>query len=107
MLRSQNFIRRTIPPVASLRIRQIEQSESVFRCNSQTHYYSTLIDPDFLHQSIVPTNYFQKSLPRLPIPKLHQTCERYLKAQQILLNNVDYTETEAVIKNFKETWGWF
>ena len=55
---------------------------------------------EYIHRSIVPTYHFQKSLPRLPIPKLEKTCERYLKAQLPLLSSVEYANTENIVKSF-------
>ncbi|KAI6232816.1 Carnitine O-palmitoyltransferase 2, mitochondrial [Aphelenchoides fujianensis] len=37
-------------------------------------------DYQFLHRSAIPTYHFQKSLRRLPIPKLEDTCARYVAA---------------------------
>lgn len=34
----------------------------------------------YLHKSEIPTYHFQKSLRRLPIPKLEDTCARYVAA---------------------------
>lgn len=61
-----------------------------------------------LQQSRVPTMHFQRSLPRLPIPKLEKTVERYLKAQQPLLTKEGYAKTSAVAKDFleKDGRGW-
>lgn len=47
-----------------------------------------------------PTFYFQSSLPRLPIPDLKQTCEKYLKAVKPLIDDKDYTRTEKIVNNF-------
>ncbi|XP_063985570.1 carnitine O-palmitoyltransferase 2, mitochondrial-like isoform X2 [Diachasmimorpha longicaudata] len=48
---------------------------------------------DYLQNSRLPTMYFQKSLPRLPIPKLEDTCKRYLKAQEPILSPEDFKKT--------------
>ncbi|KAL3852858.1 hypothetical protein ACJMK2_016467 [Sinanodonta woodiana] len=63
--------------------------------------YSTLVgDQDLLHKSIVPTDHFQWSLPRLPVPELANTCQRYLKSQQVILSDQEYARTEAAVKQF-------
>lgn len=49
--------------------------------------------------------YFQKSLPRLPIPVLEKTCERYLAALRPLLNDETYNQTEKVVNTFKSSSG--
>ncbi|XP_068632490.1 carnitine O-palmitoyltransferase 2, mitochondrial [Battus philenor] len=52
------------------------------------------VDYQYLQKSIVPTMHFQKSLPRLPIPNLSQTGQRYLKALKPLLSNKQYEEAQ-------------
>lgn len=59
-------------------------------------------DYQYLQRSKVPTLHFQNSLPRLPIPELQKTCDRYLAAQRPLLSPQDYAKTEAVVSEFKK-----
>lgn len=59
-------------------------------------------DYQYLQRSKVPTLHFQASLPRLPIPELEKTCERYLAAQRPLLSPQDYANTEAIVSEFKK-----
>ncbi|OQV21713.1 Carnitine O-palmitoyltransferase 2, mitochondrial [Hypsibius exemplaris] len=54
----------------------------------------------FLQKSVIPTMHFQRSLPRLPIPKLEKTVERYLKAQQPLLSPEEHAKTATYAKDF-------
>ncbi|KAJ8930445.1 hypothetical protein NQ314_016772 [Rhamnusium bicolor] len=49
--------------------------------------------------------HFQQSLPRLPIPKLDLTCERYLAAQRPLLIDEAYRKTEFNVNQFKSSVG--
>ncbi|CAF96633.1 unnamed protein product, partial [Tetraodon nigroviridis] len=49
---------------------------------------------EYLHQSVVPTMHYQKSLPRLPVPKLEDTIRRYLAAQSPLLDSDQFRITE-------------
>lgn len=58
-------------------------------------------DSEYLHRSIVPTMHFQKSLPRLPVPKLEDTIKRYLNAQRPLLDDEQYSKTEQLARNFQ------
>ncbi|XP_077309441.1 carnitine O-palmitoyltransferase 2, mitochondrial [Lithobates pipiens] len=58
-------------------------------------------DSEYLHKSIVPTMHFQKSLPRLPIPKLEDTVKKYLNAQQPLLDDEQFRKTEQLALNFQ------
>ncbi|XP_043941382.1 carnitine O-palmitoyltransferase 2, mitochondrial isoform X1 [Protopterus annectens] len=63
--------------------------------------YSTN-ENDYLHKSIVPTMHYQKSLPRLPIPKLEDTIRRYLAAQRPLLDDDQYRKTEQLAQSFEK-----
>lgn len=56
---------------------------------------------DYLHQSVVPTMHYQKSLPRLPIPNLEDTIRRYLAAQRPLLDDDQFRTTEKVAQDFQ------
>ncbi|XP_051950512.1 carnitine O-palmitoyltransferase 2, mitochondrial-like [Xyrauchen texanus] len=56
---------------------------------------------EYLHKSVVPTMHYQKSLPRLPVPKLEDTIQRYLAAQIPLLNDEQYSNTEKVAHDFQ------
>ncbi|KAF2367185.1 Acyltransferase ChoActase/COT/CPT [Trinorchestia longiramus] len=58
-------------------------------------------DYQFLHRSSVPSMHFQKSLLRLPIPDLDKTCSRYLLSQKALLDDINYSETEAAVQEFR------
>lgn len=69
------------------------------------HKYSSAASKDdfnFLHKSIMPTDHFQRSLPRLPIPKLEDTCGRYLKAVEPLLSQADLQRTTKVVESFRD-----
>lgn len=59
----------------------------------------------YLQFSKIPTLHFQKSLPRLPIPKLELTCERYLAAQRPLLIDESFRKTESNVNRFANTTG--
>nr|XP_012229216.1 PREDICTED: LOW QUALITY PROTEIN: carnitine O-palmitoyltransferase 2, mitochondrial [Linepithema humile] len=54
----------------------------------------------YIQMSKVPTLHFQTSLPRLPIPKLEDTCQRYLNAQKPLLNDEELKHTSSCISRF-------
>nr|NP_001007448.1 carnitine O-palmitoyltransferase 2, mitochondrial [Danio rerio]AAH85392.1 Carnitine palmitoyltransferase II [Danio rerio]AAI64562.1 Cpt2 protein [Danio rerio] len=56
---------------------------------------------EYLHKSIVPSMHYQKSLPRLPVPKLEDTIRRYLAAQRPLLNDEQYSNTEKLAQEFQ------
>ncbi|CAF1164128.1 unnamed protein product [Rotaria sordida] len=58
---------------------------------------------NYFKQSILSTDHFQYSLPRLPIPKLDKTCERYLTAIKPILNNDEnaFQETQKIVTDFR------
>lgn len=65
-------------------------------------YHSSTDDKQYLHKSVLPTDFFQDSLPRLPIPKLDKTCERYLQSlQPIIYNREQFDNTARIVKNFE------
>lgn len=59
----------------------------------------------FMQISKIPTMHFQRSLPKLPIPKLELTCDRYLAAQRPLLTPEAFQTTMSNTNDFKCTSG--
>lgn len=59
----------------------------------------------FIQRTTVPMMHFQPSLPRLPIPKLENTCERYLASLKPLLDNDSFAKSAGIVKNFETTIG--
>nr|XP_057929190.1 carnitine O-palmitoyltransferase 2, mitochondrial [Doryrhamphus excisus] len=55
---------------------------------------------EYLQKSIVPSMHYQKSLPRLRIPKLEDTIRRYLAAQKPLLDDDHFQTTEKLAQDF-------
>lgn len=58
------------------------------------------VDYQYMQRSKVPTMHFQKSLPRLPIPELTKSGERYLNALKPLLTNQQFVEAERRTLDF-------
>lgn len=57
----------------------------------------------YLHTSKIPTNKFQRSLPRLKIPKIEKTCQRYVAAlEPIFSHDSRYEHAIAAAKKFKQ-----
>ncbi|XP_042273468.1 carnitine O-palmitoyltransferase 2, mitochondrial [Thunnus maccoyii] len=56
---------------------------------------------EYLHRSVVPSMHYQKSLPRLPVPKLEDTIRRYLAAQRPLLDDEQFRTTEKLAEDFQ------
>ncbi|XP_047346502.1 carnitine O-palmitoyltransferase 2, mitochondrial [Vespa velutina] len=61
---------------------------------------NTSDDYQYIQISKVPSMHFQPSLPRLPIPKLESSCQKYLIAQQPLITQQKLCDIESLIKNF-------
>jgi carnitine O-palmitoyltransferase 2 len=59
-------------------------------------------DPTVFDKSIMPTRLFQNSLFRLPIPKLEDTCRKYLDCVKPIVSPADYSKTEALVKDFEK-----
>ncbi len=73
---------------------------SPFLSTSVAKFSTKSDDFQYLQKSPIKTDFFQRSLPRLPIPKLKKTCERYLETQRALLNDEQFKSTEALVKAF-------
>jgi carnitine O-acetyltransferase len=48
----------------------------------------------------VQSNGDQKNLPKLPIPKLEDSCKRYLRALEGLQDPEEHAKTKAVVQDF-------
>ncbi|XP_076363626.1 carnitine palmitoyltransferase 2 isoform X4 [Tachypleus tridentatus] len=55
----------------------------------------------YLEKCSLPTMYFQASLPRLPIPELEKTCERYLTALKPIISQDQMKKTEEIVNRFR------
>ena len=51
--------------------------------------------------SLIHTLHFQKSLPRLAVPDLNETCAKYIKAVSPLLTQTQLEETKRVVEQFR------
>lgn len=73
-----------------------------------SYQYSTLSEDSekrYIQTTIVPTLHFQPGLPRLPIPKLELTCQRYLAALRPIVDEEQYKTTEAIVTEFGKSGG--
>jgi len=60
------------------------------------------VDYNYLEKSILPTNTFENSLPRLAIPSLQDTCSRYLEAlEPIIADGNQFQNTLNLVKEFE------
>lgn len=94
-----SLINRKVPSrvVSNPSVQQIVLSRS--KTSSQNGDYQ------FLQRTTVPMLHFQPSLPRLPIPKLENTCERYLASLKPLLEAGEYEKSAAIVAKFQQTIG--
>lgn len=60
----------------------------------------------YLQRSKLPTNVFQSSLPRLPIPLLEKSCDRYLTALRPIATEDTFKKSEAIVQKFRSTVGY-
>lgn len=56
---------------------------------------------DLLTPSLIPTRHFQRSLPKLPLPQLNDTLNRYLAALQPLCSPNQHEAAAKVVRAFK------
>lgn len=67
-----------------------------YLCRSSYHTESS----QYLEESFLPTNFFQKSLPRLPVPDLKKTLSRYLASQEAIQDKRFHDITKSVVEEF-------
>ncbi|KAH8235171.1 hypothetical protein KR032_009629 [Drosophila birchii] len=56
----------------------------------------------YLQCSKLPTLYFQRSLPRLPIPLLENSCQRFVEATKPLLSSAEQAQTQRTVEEFRQ-----
>jgi carnitine O-palmitoyltransferase 2 len=54
----------------------------------------------YLHKTKIPTYHFQPSLPRLPIPEVNDTCERFLFSAEPLVSEMEFQEAKDAVQDF-------
>ena len=54
----------------------------------------------YLHKTVIPTSHFQDSLPQLKIPKLEDTCSKYLRSVTPLVSEAELQHTTSVVNDF-------
>lgn len=87
--------------VASLRKSGINLRAAALGIDKRNYSSKTGSSSEYLHQSVVPSMHYQKSLPRLPVPKLEDSIRRYLAAQKPLLNDDQFRTTEKLAQEFQ------
>lgn len=93
--RSVVFQAERFPKVPDLkdwsRLGDAMQKKTIGRC----------FDTTVLDKSIIPTKKFQASLFRLPVPKLEDTCKKYLDSVAPLVTPEDFKKTQRFVEEFK------
>ena len=54
------------------------------------------------YASPVPTYHLQARIPQLPLPRLEDTCSRYLQSIKVTTSQAEYEESQRVVKQFQE-----
>lgn len=71
-------------------------SSAVFQSFNDDQY-------QYLQRGQIPMLHFQRSLPRLPVPKLENTCSRFLAASRPLISDSSYDELKNAVERFMST----
>lgn len=75
-----------------------------FRAASSSAYSFNNDDYQYLQRGQIPMLHFQRSLPRLPIPKLDQTCTRFLASVRPLIkDSAVYDDIFNLVQKFQTT----
>lgn len=81
-------------------VKHLRSSATTLTLDKRTYSIKD-VSSEYLHKSMVPSMHYQKSLPRLPVPKLEDTIKRYLAAQRPLLSDEQFSNTEKLTQDFQ------
>ena len=70
------------------------------RCVVRAASARWLTSDGYLHKTVIPTDKFQDSLPKLPVPKLEDTAKRFLYAATPLVSAEELAAAEADVQAF-------
>lgn len=62
-------------------------------------------NPYLEDNSVGPMLRYQKSIPKLPVPALKDTLEKYLKSVRPFVSSEEYAKTEAAVTEFQKPGG--
>ncbi|KAK9762383.1 Carnitine O-acetyltransferase mitochondrial, partial [Basidiobolus ranarum] len=68
-------------------------------------YSSAKSEPELKIDNITPMDKGQRELPKLPVPDLQETLERYLRSAKPLLTEEEYKITEQSVREFGKAGG--
>ena len=71
-----------------------------FASHQKVSFRFFLSSKGYLHETNIPTYYFQDSLPKIPIPALEDTIQRYLASAKPLLSDEEFEVTSSVASDF-------
>ncbi|EXX78513.1 carnitine O-acetyltransferase CAT2 [Rhizophagus irregularis DAOM 197198w] len=94
---SRSFVRSTNKPTQQL-------LNNMARRNASAAIKKPTI-PYLEDNSVGPMLRYQKSLPKLPVPALKDTLEKYLKSVRPLVSSEEYAKTEAAVAEFQKPGG--
>lgn len=89
----------------TINLRNINLSNVICKRKYSSTKHVKDVEYQYLQRSKVPTMHFQKSLPRLPIPKLENSAERYLNALKPLLTSDQHEAAASRASNFVDNEG--
>lgn len=85
--------------------KSVSAPRSLPRTLNRRHKTTLQNDYQFMQRTTVPMLHFQPSLPRLPIPKLENTCDRYLASLKPLLDAESFDKSSTIVKDFQQNVG--
>ena len=60
------------------------------------------VDDGYLENSILPTKFYQESLPRMPIPELDVTLSRYLRFLEPVVTPQELDDATKAVETFRQ-----
>eukprot|EP00051_Salpingoeca_urceolata_P027488 m.481687 g.481687 ORF g.481687 m.481687 type:complete len:677 (-) comp22284_c0_seq1:23-2053(-) len=104
---------RTVPAAVSAAVQALQpqqQRHLLSRTMQHSHHQPlvlarTVTSNGYVQETRIPTYHFQDSLPKLPIPKLEKTLDRFLASAKPVVSAEQYAEAEAAVASFKADQG--
>ncbi|DAZ93653.1 TPA: hypothetical protein N0F65_012861 [Lagenidium giganteum] len=87
------------------RIRSVPHTQTLARHSAKASASASLarraFSAGYVQETVIPTFHFQKSLMRLPIPKLEDTLSRYLAAVEPVVSPAEFADTQRAVEAFR------
>ena len=84
----------------NLRKLQFRHSNNNYNYNKIISCSLSSVKNNYLHETNIPTYYFQDSLPKIPIPPLEDTVTRFLASAKPLLTEEEFENTSNIANEF-------